>query len=224
MRPKVIMVSPDSSKELKGRVYRLRYQIYVEEMKINVANEERMLHDKYDDYSTNFILEVNGEDIGTIRHTAKRDGPLELEDQHETWRMFISSVENNPQIICELTRFMVKRDSRGTRAALKLLYVGLLHCMRVGTYKDYFAAKTGKLSAYWKTFGARECITEPLPYVLGNHSLGLYTLVLFDFGPPWSVRRAITRIRYGLLRIIALISVPSLNALLRGRRGYKHKN
>ena len=47
-------------------------------MKINVANEERMLHDKYDDYSTNFILEVHGEDVGTIRHTAKRDGPSEL--------------------------------------------------------------------------------------------------------------------------------------------------
>jgi N-acyl-L-homoserine lactone synthetase len=50
MPAKVITVTPDSSQELKDRVYRLTYQVYVEEMKHNLTNEERMLHDKYDEY------------------------------------------------------------------------------------------------------------------------------------------------------------------------------
>jgi hypothetical protein len=50
MRPKVIVVSPDSGKELKERVYRLRYRIYVEELGHKFANDERMLHDKCDDH------------------------------------------------------------------------------------------------------------------------------------------------------------------------------
>ena len=83
MPPKVIMVTPDSSKELKERVYRLRYQVYVEEMKHDLANDDRMLHDKYDEYSTNFLAEVDGQDAATVRHTAKRDGPLESEEQNE---------------------------------------------------------------------------------------------------------------------------------------------
>jgi N-acyl-L-homoserine lactone synthetase len=66
MRAKVITVTPDSSRELKERVYRLRYQIYVEELGHKLENDERMLHDKYDDYSTSFLLEADGEDIGTI--------------------------------------------------------------------------------------------------------------------------------------------------------------
>lgn len=39
--PNVIAVTPDSSRELKERVYRLRYQIYVEELKHKLVNNER---------------------------------------------------------------------------------------------------------------------------------------------------------------------------------------
>jgi N-acyl-L-homoserine lactone synthetase len=39
MRAKVITVTPDSSRELKERVYRLRYQIYVEELGHKLEND-----------------------------------------------------------------------------------------------------------------------------------------------------------------------------------------
>ena len=108
MPTNVHIVTPDSSKELKERVYRLRYQVYVEEMKHNLANDERMLYDKYDEYSTNFLAEVDGEDAATIRHTARRNGPLESEEQHESWRSFIWSSERDTDKVCELARWIVK--------------------------------------------------------------------------------------------------------------------
>ncbi len=89
-------------------------------MNYNLANNEQILYDKYDNYSTNFLLEFNAEDVGTIRHTAQRDGPLESEEQHESWRSFICSAEKDPQVVCEVARIMIRPSHRGTRASLAL--------------------------------------------------------------------------------------------------------
>ncbi len=154
VRPNVIAVTPDSSKELKERVYRLRYQIYVEEMKYDLANSERMLQDKYDNYSTSFLAEIDGEDVGTIRYTAKTDGPLESEQQHESWRSYISSSERDPDVVCELARFLVRQDRRGTRVGVRLMYVARLHCMAVGTFRVYHFGKAGRVAAFYRKFGS----------------------------------------------------------------------
>jgi hypothetical protein len=217
---KVIVVTPDGSKEFQERVYRLRYQIYVEELGHKLENDERMLHDKYDGYSTSFLLEIDGNDVGTTRFTAKRDGRLESEDQHESWRLFISSSEKNSDIVAELTRFMLRRDYRGTRASLRLGDAAFQHCIRVGTFKVYLFAKAGGVAALAKKLGFRECIHEKLPFILNNYSLGPYLLMRADFGSPWSLRRAWIRSRRALLKALGDTSFPIQKALLRRGNGY----
>ncbi len=222
VRPNVIVVTPDSSTEMKERVYHLRYQIYVEELKHKLVNADHMLHDKYDDYSTSFLLELDGEDIGTARYTAKRDGPLESEEQHDRWRSFIASSENDPDIVCELTRFMVRRDYRGTRASLRLGDAVFFHCIKFGTFKVYLFAKAGGVAALARKLGFRECIRETLPFILCNYSLGPYLLMRADFGAPWSLRRARTMFRRAVLKAIGDASFPLQKAVLGRGSGYSH--
>lgn len=221
---KVIVVTPDSSKELKERVYRLRYQVYVEEMKHNLANEERMLHDKYDEYSTNFLAEVDGQDVGTMRYTAKRDGPLESEEQNESWRSLIWSSERDPSVVCELARWIVRRDFRGSSVGPMVGYATIEHCMRENTFKMYCWNKSGPVAEYNKKLGLQVRMAEPLPFKLGDYVMGLYILMHLDFGSPWSLRRTGMRLRYGFRKVLAKTSLPLLNTWLRRRgKGYTHQ-
>jgi hypothetical protein len=183
-------------------------------MKHDLANEERMLHDKYDEYSTTFLAAVDGEDAGTMRYTAKRNGPLESEEQNESWRSLISS-EKDPDTICELARWIVRRDFRGTSIGPLVGYAAIEHCMRENTFKMYCWNKSGPVAEYNRRLGLQIRIAEPLPFMLGNYVMGLYILMHLDYGPPWSLRRARMRLRYGFRKLLASNSLPLLNTLLR---------
>jgi hypothetical protein len=224
MSTNILFVTPDASKELKERVHRLRYQVYVGEMKHNLANDERMLHDKYDEYSTNLLAEVDGEDVATIRYTAKRNGPMESEEQHESWRSSIWTSEKDPDTVCELARWIVRQDHRATSVGLMLGQSVYKYCMRQGTFRMYCWAKAGALANYYRKLRWSDCVKEPLPFTMGNHVVGQYILMHLDLGSPWSLRRTSTRLRYGFLKVLAAISLPLRNALLGRGRGYSHQS
>jgi hypothetical protein len=173
---------------------------------------------------TNFLVEVDGEDVATIRYTAKRDGTLESEEQNESWRSFIESSGKDPYTICELARWLVRQDFRATRVALIVGRVAHEHCMSKGTFNMYCWAKTGPLAAYYKRSGHDVCIEEPFPFKLGDYLMGLNLLMYLDFGSPWSLRRTSMRLRYGFLRMLGAVSVPLQKVLLRRGRGCTHKS
>ena len=100
-------------------IYRLRYEIYVEEMQIfgDVADHQnRMLYDLNDANSRLLYATINGEVIAALRLNLGKDAPFseELERTYNLNR-FRSAIDDSQVLV--LTRFMVRPQYRGTSLA-----------------------------------------------------------------------------------------------------------
>lgn len=111
------------TKSEREAIYRLRYEIYVEEMHIfgDVADHDnRMLYGPNDEHSRLLYAVVDGEVIASLRLNLGKDAPFteELETTYNLER-FRGVVSDSKLLV--LTRFMVHSKYRGTSIAHQMI-------------------------------------------------------------------------------------------------------
>ena len=104
-------------------IYRLRYEVYVEEMQIfgDVADHQmRMLYDDNDTNCRLLYAKVNGEIVASMRLNLGKDAPFtdELKDTYNLER-FLHAISYDQMLV--LTRFMVRKDYRGSSIAHQMI-------------------------------------------------------------------------------------------------------
>ena len=104
-------------------VYRLRYEVYVEEMQIfgDVADHEnRVLIGPNDHTARILYAKIDNEIVGSLRLNLGKDAPFshELESTYNL-QNFRQAIDDDQMLI--LTRFMVKPEYRGTSIAHQMI-------------------------------------------------------------------------------------------------------
>jgi len=104
-------------------IYRLRYEVYVEEMHIfgDVADHEnRMLTGPNDENARLLYATIDGEIVASLRLNLGKDAPFteELEETYNLERF--RTVADDSQLLV-LTRFMVRPEYRGTSIAHQMI-------------------------------------------------------------------------------------------------------
>ncbi len=183
-RPALEVVLATTAAEVSA-VQHLRWQIYVQEMKITRPDDpsvqgERLVDD-YDARSHHLLLLADGAPAGSLRLTEARAGQLELEE----YASFAEHLESSEGLF-EPSRYMVRRDLR-RGAAGPLLLVGLYRWLKLtGARRLIAAGKQGNLGRYYQNLGLRKLPAAPFVHgVTGCR----YELMLMDFGPRGSLRR-----------------------------------
>jgi predicted GNAT family N-acyltransferase len=113
-----------STPELREAVYRLRYEVFVEEMHLcrNTADHDhRMLMEDCDAVSRILLATMDREPTGTLRLTLGKDGPLpdECEDTYDISQWSPHTVPLNQVMVC--TRFALRRDHRDAYTPFELM-------------------------------------------------------------------------------------------------------
>src|SRR5438132_4094562 len=118
--PKVIIATTEAEKE---EIYRLRYEVYIEEMKgarrhteADVA--ERRFRDELDDHAVQFYVRQDAKILGCARLNLRRDGPWECEDRFELEKF----APAYPTQIAIASRFALHPAVRGSVAMKELSY------------------------------------------------------------------------------------------------------
>lgn len=173
----------------REQVYRLRYDVYVTEMGLlpedHAFVHDRSVRDPLDDRSILLLLLHGDEPVGTLRLTAARGGPLELEQYRS-----LADVSDPCSEICEATRYMIRRSMRGTLAGPALL-LAVYRAMVGARLRVLLAAgKTGNLGQYYKGFGLTRLGQDTFTYDLVGSSR--YELLRLDIGRPFGLARART--------------------------------
>lgn len=99
--------------EEKDRIFRFRYQVYIEELKwqVNADHQTRMITDPMDDHGYLFYYESKDHGmIATARINLRRDGSLEFEKEYllEKFKPFY------PNYISTTSKFMIRKEYRRT--------------------------------------------------------------------------------------------------------------
>ncbi len=115
---KVIIASTDAERE---EIYRLRYQVYIEEMDggrrhTEVNPSERRMRDELDDHAVQFYLRQKGAIVGCVRLNLRRDGPWECEDRFELEKF----APAYPFHVAIASRFAVYSGARGSSIMMQL--------------------------------------------------------------------------------------------------------
>jgi predicted GNAT family N-acyltransferase len=115
-----------SSDEDRAAIYRLRYELYVEDQHLfqdEADHERRWLIDEYDRYSQLVLAEVDGRIVGTLRLTATAPLPF-FEELRKTYE--ISRFRNvlDDGDIFVVTRLVVRPEHRGSDLSFRLFGVG----------------------------------------------------------------------------------------------------
>ncbi len=174
-------VVPSSSPGLLDEVYRLRYDVYVREMKLPVRHFGEQLSDQFDSYSTSFLLRHEGLAVGTIRMTDRRKGPLEIEDQNSEWNERVASIaESQDGHAGEVTRFIVKKEARGSSIAPRLLVAVLNEMLDKGIRTALGASKKGSMNRYHIRYGAEVENRYCCEYQAMSHTFGTYYLMTWN--------------------------------------------
>jgi CRP-like cAMP-binding protein/GNAT superfamily N-acetyltransferase len=100
----------------KEAVFRLRYEIYVEEMgrrQTYADHERRRIEEPSDERGHLFLAEDGGEVVATARMNFRRDGPLECEELYDTHKFSPFF----PQAASMTTKLMVRPSHRNGGAA-----------------------------------------------------------------------------------------------------------
>jgi hypothetical protein len=121
---RIAMAQTDAEREA---VYRLRYDVYVEEMgryQSSADHERRMLYEDCDQQSRISYVEIDGEVVATARLTWGGDGPIpqRMVDQYGL-QPFLAELPAPAIAVGE--RAMVRRHLRGTDLLLKLMCNGM---------------------------------------------------------------------------------------------------
>src|SRR5438094_5964419 len=118
--PQVTIATTDAEKE---EIYRLRYEVYIEEMdgarrhtEANAA--ERRFRDELDDHAVQFYARQDGKILGCARLNLRRDGPWECEDRFELEKF----APAYPTQIAIASRFALHPAARGSVAMKQLSY------------------------------------------------------------------------------------------------------
>ncbi len=176
----LLTLTPESPLFEKQRVFKLRYEIYIKEKNLPLQASGDWLADEYDNYSYNFLLLADGQDVGTARITFARHGNLEIMDQNAIWKDYINKYIDQEQVcIGEFNRLMVKRSHRGTVATVKLLLGALDLAKSLGGEVGFVAAED-RLSRFYQRYGAELCLDSWHPYFIQGNELGLYQLLRID--------------------------------------------
>lgn len=162
-------------------IFRLRYQIYVEEMRIFTGiadHERRMLTDAHDATGRLIYATVDDEIVGTMRLHLGGDAPFsdEFEETYGLER-FRPAVDDAQMLI--LTRFMVRPEYRGTPLAFHLIGETGRVALEEGAQLAFCDCQTHLLRYYHRMgFRSYECpiyndellgtIMVPLVFVLGD--------------------------------------------------------
>lgn len=112
----------DSEDELQ-KVFRLRYEIYNQEMNLEspaVDHEKKVLTDADDDTARILYATADGELVGTLRVHWGGDAPFPLEFNKTYDLPRFESVVSPDQMVI-FTRFMVRKQFRGTLLPFQLL-------------------------------------------------------------------------------------------------------
>ena len=110
--------------ELREKVYRLRYDIFVEEMHLfsgRADHQRRVLVEESDAASRLLLASIDGEPMGTLRLTLGKDAPpsQEYEETYDLGRWVPHTVPVEQIMVC--TRFAVRPDLRGGFTAFELI-------------------------------------------------------------------------------------------------------
>ena len=104
-------------------IYRLRYNVYVEEMHIfgDVADHENQLLTGPNDATARLLYaKVDDEIVGSLRLNLGKDAPYSEElEQTYNLNQFRSAIDDEQMLV--LTRFMVKSEYRGTSLAHQMI-------------------------------------------------------------------------------------------------------
>jgi CRP-like cAMP-binding protein len=116
--PKVSIATTEAEKE---EIYRLRYEVYIEEMEgarrhPEADTDHRRFRDELDDYAVQFYIKQDGVIVGCARVNLRRDGPWECEDRFDLERFHPAY----PNQVAMASRFALRREARGTILMLQL--------------------------------------------------------------------------------------------------------
>ena len=116
--PKVVIATTEAEKE---EIYRLRYQVYIEEMEgahrhTEVNTSEGRMRDDLDDHAVQFYIRQKGAIVGCVRLNLRRDGPWECEDRFELEKF----APAYPSQVAMASRFAVHADARGSVIMMQL--------------------------------------------------------------------------------------------------------
>ena len=225
MKDNITIVFPNSSESLKQRVFRIRYQVYIDEMRLPLpVTSKGLLHDDFDSKSINLLYSKGNQDIGTMRITFLKDGNLEIMQQSPRWRHIVSTKFKDANSVCEFNRFIVKASGRGSAAAsAHLMYTAFTYCTSVNAYNVLAAGKVGRLTSYYKKIFGSIIDNELVHYVLDGHSLGQYRLMYFNFGMPHSFRRCTISATYSILNYFCCNHWTLFKSLFQRGQGFKKK-
>ena len=181
MTTQMTTIDKNSASEMQDRVYRLRNEVYLDEMKLPLQDEEGRLLDEYDQHSTNFLLTRDTEDVGTVRVTTALEGKLEITEQSPAWKQQIEEmIQNDTSRVCEFTRLMVRQDQRGGEVVARLFEAAVEHCVAKDIDVILLAGKVGVYSRFYRMFGAEVIDPTPVEYRIDDHVLGQYYLMKVD--------------------------------------------
>ena len=110
--PQVRIATTETKKE---EIYRLRYKVYIEEMRgqnrhTEADNQKQQLRDHWDDRAYHFYVEQDGVVVACARLNLRRDGPFECEEQFDTERFKPAF----PRHVCMISRLALHPDLRGS--------------------------------------------------------------------------------------------------------------
>jgi hypothetical protein len=179
-----VHVTTDPDGEIARQVYRLRYQVYVQEMGLALepSGGPDSLRDRLDDHSVLLLLTRCGENVGTVRVSFGDDCELELEGQNEPWAGAVAAVRRRGETVAEMTRLMLVSRYRGGAALPSLLMAACEAGADRGDGRLFIAGKDGPLSRLYEGFGARVVDDRLLPYRVQGVTLGHYRLLGIDSG------------------------------------------
>ncbi len=115
---RVVIATTDAEKE---EIYRLRYEVYIEEMDgarrhTEVNSSERRMRDELDDHAVQFYMRQKGAVVGCVRINLRRDGPWECEDRFELEKF----APAYPSHVAMASRFAVHSGARGSAIMMQL--------------------------------------------------------------------------------------------------------
>jgi N-acyl-L-homoserine lactone synthetase len=115
---KVVIASTDAEKE---EIYRLRYEVYIDEMDggrrhTEVDPSDRRMRDELDDHAVQFYIRQKGAVVGCVRLNLRRNGPWECEDRFELEKF----APAYPSQVAMASRFAVHSGARGSSIMMQL--------------------------------------------------------------------------------------------------------
>lgn len=145
-----IEVLKADSPELQQAIYRLRYHIYVDELKWTPPNTDhanRLIRDELDELADNYLLHIDGQAAGSLRLLSLGKVP-DLEPFHKKYALGQVFEHFSPQQIILSGRFMLHPKVRHGKAILGLMGRGFEDARRAGARLNFADCSPHMLPLY----------------------------------------------------------------------------